>query len=162
MNNKQHLTEKGINKIISIRASMNKGLTVSLKSIFPNIVPVERPIIKNQIIKSPLWLIGFWDGKRCFYLKITKKKQISLSFSITQHYRDKDLFNIIKIYLACGVMEEISTRPNTMNLVVSRLEDILNKILPIFKENSLITRKYLDFHYFSKLCYLMNNKQHLT
>jgi hypothetical protein len=54
MNNKEHLTEKGINEIISIRASMNKGLTEGLKYIFPNIVPVERPIIKNQIIKSPL------------------------------------------------------------------------------------------------------------
>ena len=37
-------------------------------------------------------------------------------------------------------MEEISTRPNTINLVVSKLEDILNKIIPIFKENSLITK----------------------
>ena len=54
MNNKEHLTEKGINKIISIRASMNKGLTGSLKSIFPKIVGVERPIINNPIIKSPL------------------------------------------------------------------------------------------------------------
>jgi hypothetical protein len=53
MNNKEHLNEKGINKIISIRASMNKGLNGILKSIFPNIVPVKRPIIKNQIIKSP-------------------------------------------------------------------------------------------------------------
>ena len=162
MNNKEHLTEKGINKIISIRASMNKGLTESLKSIFPNIVPVERPIINNQMIWSPLWLVGFVDGEGCFYLKITKKKQISLSFSITQHYRDKDLFKIIKNYLTCGIMEEISTRPNTINLVVSKLEDILNKILPIFQVNSLQTKKSLDFHYFSKVCYLMNNKEHLT
>jgi hypothetical protein len=36
-------------------------------------------------------------------------------------------------------MEKITTRPNTINLVVSKLEDILNKILPIFKENSLQT-----------------------
>jgi hypothetical protein len=106
--------------------------------------------------------VGFVDGEGCFYLKITKKKQISLSFSITQHYRDKDLFNIIKNYLSCGVMEEVSTRPNTINLVVSRVEDNLNIIIPIFKENSLITKKYLDFHYFSKVCYLMNNKEHLT
>jgi hypothetical protein len=106
--------------------------------------------------------VGFVDGEGCFYLKITKKKQVSLSFSITQHYRDKDLFNIIKNYLSCGVMEEVSTRPNTINLVVSRVEDNLNKIIPIFKENSLITKKYLDFHYFSKVCYLMNNKEHLT
>jgi hypothetical protein len=73
------------------------------------------------------------SGEGCFYLKITKKKQISLSFSITQYYRDKDLFKMIKNYLTCGIMEEISTRPNTINLVVSKLEDILNKIIPIFQ-----------------------------
>jgi hypothetical protein len=52
--NKEHLTEEGIYKILSIRASMNKGLTASLKALFPNIVGVERPTISNQIIKSPL------------------------------------------------------------------------------------------------------------
>ena len=35
-------------------ASMNKGLTSSLKTIFPNIVGIERPIISNQVINSPL------------------------------------------------------------------------------------------------------------
>jgi hypothetical protein len=54
MNNKEHLNEQGLKKIISIRASMNKGLTGTLKSIFPNIVAAQRSIIKNQIIKSPL------------------------------------------------------------------------------------------------------------
>jgi hypothetical protein len=33
---------------------MNKGLTNSLKTIFSDIVGVERPIISNQVIKSPL------------------------------------------------------------------------------------------------------------
>jgi hypothetical protein len=42
---KEHLTLEGLSKIISIRASMNKGLTDILKSNFPNITPVERPII---------------------------------------------------------------------------------------------------------------------
>jgi hypothetical protein len=45
---------------------MNKGLTGSLKSIFPNIVGVEKPIIKNQNIKSLWWLVGFVDGEGCF------------------------------------------------------------------------------------------------
>lgn len=161
MNNKEHLTEEGLNKILSIRASMNKGLTKSLKSIFPNVVGVERPIINNQIIQSPLWLVGFVDGEGCFYLKITKNKQVNLVFSITQHTRDKNLFNIIKSYLGCGIIEEVYTRPNTVNLVVYKLEDILKKIIPIFEENSLITKKNLDFNYFSEVSYLMNNKEHL-
>ena len=40
--------------------------------------------------------------------------------------------------------------------------EVLKKIISIFKENYLITKKSLDFHYFSKVCYLMNNKEHLT
>jgi hypothetical protein len=55
-------------------------------------------------------------------------------------------------------VEEVSTRPNTMNLVVSILEDNLKIILPTFKENYLITKKYLDFNYFREVSYLMNNK----
>jgi hypothetical protein len=37
-------------------------------------------------------------------------------------------------------VEEVSTRPNTINLVVSILKDTLKIILPTFKENSLITK----------------------
>jgi hypothetical protein len=36
MHNKQHLNTKGLNKIISFKASLNKGLTTLLKNYFPN------------------------------------------------------------------------------------------------------------------------------
>ena len=161
--NKEHLTEEGIYKILSIRASMNKGLTASLKALFPNIVGVERPTISNQIIKSPLWLVGFVDGCEagCFYLKITKSRKVSLVFSISQDSRDSFLFNVIKDYLGCGVIEKVSTRPNEVNLVVYSLDDLVLKIIPIF-ENSLISQKYLDFNFFKEVSSLMLNKEHLT
>lgn len=54
MFNKEHLHLEGLNKILSIRASMNKGLTETLKTMFPNIIPVERPIVSLQVIKNPL------------------------------------------------------------------------------------------------------------
>jgi hypothetical protein len=53
INNKEHQTKEGLYKILSIRASMNKGLSSKLKKLFPNLEKVERPIIKNKIIKSP-------------------------------------------------------------------------------------------------------------
>jgi hypothetical protein len=37
------LTKEGINKIVSIRASMNLGLSDSLKVDFPNVIPVAKP-----------------------------------------------------------------------------------------------------------------------
>lgn len=53
MVNKQHLTLKGLEHIVSIRASINKGMSDNLKQAFPNIVPVKRPLIVNQVIKDP-------------------------------------------------------------------------------------------------------------
>lgn len=36
---------EGIKNIVSIRASMNNGLTDTLKMNFPNIIPAPRPIV---------------------------------------------------------------------------------------------------------------------
>jgi len=54
MNQKEHFHLEGFTKIISIRASMNKGLPESLKIAFPNIIPILRPTIDSQVIKDPL------------------------------------------------------------------------------------------------------------
>jgi len=39
----EHLTVEGLQKIINIRASINKGLSPLLKEAFPNSVAVTRP-----------------------------------------------------------------------------------------------------------------------
>jgi hypothetical protein len=44
MINAEHLTLEGFNKILSIRASLNLGLSDKLKAEFPTIVAMERPI----------------------------------------------------------------------------------------------------------------------
>lgn len=43
VNKKEHLKEEGLHQIISIRASMNKGLSDELKCRFTGIIPVSRP-----------------------------------------------------------------------------------------------------------------------
>jgi len=47
INNKKHLTEAGLRKLISIRASMNKGLPERLEVAFSNITPVIRPQVSK-------------------------------------------------------------------------------------------------------------------
>ena len=53
INNKQHLTDSGLNEIVSIKASMNLGLSDKLKAAFPNIIPVDKPNVLNCKIKDP-------------------------------------------------------------------------------------------------------------
>ncbi len=43
---------------------MNKGLSKELKAAFPDIVPVNRPSVKNQKITDPNWLAGFTSGPK--------------------------------------------------------------------------------------------------
>jgi NADH:ubiquinone oxidoreductase subunit 2 (subunit N) len=65
--NKEHLNQKGIEKILEIRSSLNLGLSPSLKNRFPNIIPVARPKLINQNISNPLWILGFSEGEGCFF-----------------------------------------------------------------------------------------------
>jgi LAGLIDADG endonuclease len=52
MNNKEHLTEQGFFKLLSIKASLNKGLSNKIKELFPNIIPEKRLIINEKIINN--------------------------------------------------------------------------------------------------------------
>lgn len=160
------LNYESLVKILSIKASMNKGLSDSLIKLFPGIKKVERAIISSQSIKSPSWLSGFVDGEGCFYIKTKKKNntviQITPTFSISQHSRDFYLMNIIKDYLGCGILEKVKTRPNSVNFVVYKNSDISKIIIPLFKENIVLGVKSLDFYDFCKVNNLIEKKLHLT
>ena len=47
MNNKDHLSIEGLNKIINIKASMNLGLSYFLIYEFNELTPLERPVINT-------------------------------------------------------------------------------------------------------------------
>ena len=53
MKRREHLTTEGLQKIVSIKAVLNKGLSDDLKAAFPNIVPAIRPQVTSQIILDP-------------------------------------------------------------------------------------------------------------
>jgi len=53
MNDKEHLTPAGLKEILSIRAAMNWGLSPKLQSVFPDVVPVSRPVVTIKEDKGP-------------------------------------------------------------------------------------------------------------
>jgi LAGLIDADG endonuclease len=78
MNRGDHLTWEGLAKIVAIRATLNKGL--SPKAVFPNIIPLQRPLVKDQVIKDPNWIAGFVSGEGCFMVQIKNSLRHSLAF----------------------------------------------------------------------------------
>lgn len=62
LNESAHLNKTGLEQIVNIKASLNKGLTKSteyVKANFTLIRPVPREIIETTEIASPYWIAGF-------------------------------------------------------------------------------------------------------
>jgi hypothetical protein len=59
MNKKEHLTDEGVIKIISLRASMNKGLSEELLKNFSGTISVVRSSLEFSDNIDPCWLAGF-------------------------------------------------------------------------------------------------------
>ena len=59
MLNNEHKSLEGFKKILSFKASMNEGLSDELKAAFPEIVPMDRPLVNNKNIFNQNWFAGF-------------------------------------------------------------------------------------------------------
>lgn len=44
MNRQEHLILEGLNKVVAIKASVNKGLSSELNKAFPDIIPVQKTV----------------------------------------------------------------------------------------------------------------------
>lgn len=167
MSNKFHLTMEGLQQIINIRASMNKGLPDTLKSEFSEVSPVERPLILTESIPDSNWVAGFVSGEGNFSVKIHKserikiKYQVQLRFRISQHERDTHLMETLIKYLEVGKIEEDCRNP-VVNLTVVKFSDITNVIIPFFDKNPILGVKLLDYQDWCRIAKLMSSGSHLT
>lgn len=78
MVNRVHLTRGGLRrlqKIVNLRVSINLGGSESLIEVFPNIVPVERPVIEDIAIDDPYSLGGLLVVKLVLRLILINLKQ---------------------------------------------------------------------------------------
>ena len=176
---KKHLTLEGLNKIVSIKATLNGDgwLSDKLSQAFPNVEPVIKPEVKDREIKDLHWLAGFTDAEGCFFIALKKSagsklgERVWLRFILTQHDRDKKLLESLISgtppftpwseggILGCG---RYIPRSGYGEFIVEKFTDVNEKIIPIFKEFKLYSIKSLNFEYFKKAAMLMEKKAHLT
>ena len=165
MANKQHLTTEGFHKILGIRASINNGLPPRLREAFPDIKPVERPPVEFKGIVNPYWVSGFVEGEGCFAVGIQDSKKtrtgslVSLRFKISQHSRDRLLIKSFIDYFGCGIYYE---RISEDEFVVTKISDVVEKIIPFFDAHPLQGNKALDYADFRTATEIIKNRGHLT
>jgi hypothetical protein len=167
MNKGAHLTINGLQQIINIRASMNTGLSEIIKSEFSNkINPVKRGIIQSNIIPDPHWITGFVSGEGNLDVGIKKSKNIIgyqayLRFRISQHARDAELMRLIMIYLNAGRLE-IDSRKPVIYLVINKISEINQIVIPFFDQYPICGIKHLDYLDWCKIANLIKSGAHLT
>jgi hypothetical protein len=161
---KLHLTEKGLLTLVGIKSVLNWGLSEKFKETFPNMIPVVRPKVDISEIKDVYWLVGFVEGEGSFMVIFQESKSkkttdnIGLRFVITQHSKDSVLLDNISNYLGCG---KCYSSRNEVNLTVSTFSDI-NKIISLFNKYPLLGTKKEDYLDFCKVAELIKSKNHLT
>lgn len=97
MQQREHLTVEGLQEIVNLKASLNLGLSNTLKAAFPNTIPTLRPLVENQKIPHSQLVAGFTSG--CFLVALNNGKFKFLLFKITQHSRDELLMKNFIEYL---------------------------------------------------------------
>jgi len=138
---KEQLTLEGIKKLVSIKSSMNLGLSPELKTIFSNIEPEKKENISNYKIPDPNWVAGFSSGEACFIVDIIKSKSNKIGYSvnlrviISQHARDELLLCSLINYFNCG---KLYKNNNCFNLTIRKFADIDTKIIPFFFKYPLL------------------------
>jgi hypothetical protein len=162
----KHLTLEGLNRIMSIKASLNTGkISNTLSLAFPELEPALTPEIPNRYMQDLNWLAGFTDAEGCFFIALKKSavsklgETVWLKFILTQHSRDRDLLESLIQILNCG---RYISKSGYGEFVVEKFTDIWSKIIPIFEKFKLHGVKTQNYEDFKKAAILLENKAHLT
>jgi len=168
---KEHLSQKGLLKLVGIKASLNLGLNVSLKEAFPNWeeLQVDRPSYIFKGIPDPNWMRGFASGDSSFNIKISNSptsllnKRVQLRFGIGLNIREKALIQCLVAYFDLSdKIKNIYFDVNSARFEVVKFSDITDKIIPFFENYPIEGKKSLDFVYFKKAAGIIKSKDHLT
>ena len=163
--NSEHLTDHGLRQIVSIKSSINWGLSENLVSAFPTALPVDKTKINPNIADlSSHWLAGFTSGEGSFIVTIFKSKTIigyavRLTFQLTQHTRDEQLLLSIVPYLDCG---KVYRDKEAYIFKVTKLSDIHGTIIPFFQKYPVLGVKSKDFADWCLIANMMEQGKHLT
>lgn len=168
VNNKDHLTVEGLNQIINIKASMNLGLSDTLKSEFAGYVPVMRPLVNDpeNLELDPHWISGFVSAEGNFDIRMPSTnnklgRRVQLRFRISQHSRDIKLMEKLVKYFGSGNVYKYGGK-FAVSLAIVDFTHITKTIIPFFEKYPIIGVKHKDYLDWCKIHSLMVNRSHLT
>lgn len=165
---KEHLIYDGLLKIVNLKASLNNGLSETLKNRFPNYIPTLKPIVSPYSTLDLSWILGFINGDGSFDIHVVKNPKsstgyrVQLRLRITQHNRDRALIQSIINTLNCGTLTYYTNNQEAVVYTVTSIKDIGNKVIPFIDNGCLLGGKQKDYIYWKTAYNLMSQGKHLS
>jgi hypothetical protein len=112
-----------------------------------------------NLVLEKEYIIGLVDGEGSFNVRINKnnrRARVELKFSLKLRYQDKEILDELQKFFECGkVYIQRDKRENhslCYRFEVQNRKEIIEKIVPFFKENSpKIPSRKRDFELFKKI-----------
>ena len=110
-------------------------------------------------------MAGISTGEYNFFITVQKSKTksgiaTSLRFSIAQDTRDISLLESFVYFFGSGYIAKYKNRL-VFEFVVTKIDDIVNNIIPFFEKHKIIGSKYSNFLDFKSAALIIKNKDHL-
>jgi LAGLIDADG endonuclease len=123
----------------------------------------------NQQERLDAYIAGFVDGEGTFHVAIQRNPctrvgwQLVPEFRVSQDVSRAQVLDLIRTRLGCGSIRENHRGSNdhTMVFVVRKREDLLERIIPFFERNPLLSCKNNEFLTFAGIVREMANGAHL-
>ena len=122
---------------------------------------------------SKEYVVGLADEEGCFYVNVGESSRyrsgirIQMHFHIKMQEKDKLLLEKVKNTIGCGAIyfqkEQRANHAQCYRYTVSSQADILNTIIPFFKQHPLQSySKNYSFQVFCKIAELVKSGAHLS
>lgn len=163
----KHLTQEGLEQIVSIKAAINYGLSDQLIKAFPQVTKLVRPLyISSNELLHPDWVTGFIEGDGSFFISLRSVANragvgVVANIIINLNYRDEPVLLKIKNFFQDigGIYWRDANR--VVGWKATKLNDILS-VISHFDTYPCVGKKHLNFLIWKEVVTLMKKKEHLT
>jgi hypothetical protein len=124
----------------------------------------------NQQERLESYIAGFVDGEGCFHVAIQRNPstrsgwQLVPEFRISQDESRAKVLDLARETLGCGSLRANHRESNdhTYVLVVRKRKDLLERVIPFFERNPLLSCKQEEFFTFATIVRSMARGEHLA
>jgi hypothetical protein len=122
----------------------------------------------NQQERLDGYIAGYVDGEGSFSVSVQRNRscrigfQLVPEFHVSQNGDRAQVLEIIRRQLGCGYIKPNSKRDRALVLVVRDRRALLERVIPFFERNPLLSAKQADFEKFAKVVRSMALGHHRT